>query len=144
MQVRVEVETCENLRTLNPSGLPSKMGSGGSYGFVEKVVDGITVTVNSVLVILHSHVFTASFQVRYSFESYLALTVSKLLFQYRSLILKICSPLPLDVAHRPGIEEPHVVQDRPADDADQGHGQGTGTYDVCLTESSPQKSHKFL
>ena len=70
LQVRVEVETCENLRTLNPSGLPSKMGSGGSYGFVEKVVDGITVTVNSVLVILHSHVFTASFQVRYSFESY--------------------------------------------------------------------------
>ena len=70
MQVRVEVETCENLRTLNPSGLPSKMGSGGSYGFVEKVVDGITVTVNSVLVILHSHVFTASFQVRYSFENY--------------------------------------------------------------------------
>ena len=66
LQVRVEVETCENLRTLNASGLPSKsssMGSGGSYGFVEKVVDGITVTVNSVLVILHSHVFTASFQV---------------------------------------------------------------------------------
>ena len=64
MQVRVEVETCENLRTLNPSGHPHKqLGSGGSYGFVEKVVDGITVTVNSVLVILHSHVFTASFQV---------------------------------------------------------------------------------
>ena len=59
------METCENLRTLNASGLnpKSSMGSGGSYGFVEKVVDGITVTVNSVLVILHSHVFTASFQV---------------------------------------------------------------------------------
>ena len=59
----MEVETCENLRTLNPSGHPRSLGSGGSYGFVEKVVDGITVTVNSVLVILHSHVFTASFQV---------------------------------------------------------------------------------
>ena len=59
----MEVETCENLRTLNATQLPSKLQSGGSYGFVEKVVDGITVTVNSVLVILHSHVFTASFQV---------------------------------------------------------------------------------
>ena len=72
LQVRVEVETCENLRTLNASGLnpKSSMGSGGSYGFVEKVVDGITVTVNSVLVILHSHVFTASFQARTQLDCY--------------------------------------------------------------------------
>ena len=64
----MEVETCENLRPGAGAG-----GAGGSskipaqtphqYGFADKVVDGITVTVNSVLLTLHSHVFTASFQV---------------------------------------------------------------------------------
>eukprot|EP00095_Tigriopus_kingsejongensis_P003689 maker-scaffold11_size778918-snap-gene-6.50 protein:Tk03689 transcript:maker-scaffold11_size778918-snap-gene-6.50-mRNA-1 annotation:"uhrf1-binding protein 1-like protein" len=64
-EVRVEVETCENLRPVNPSAKSATAaggGGGGHYGFVEKVVDGITVNVNSVILILKSHVFTASFQ----------------------------------------------------------------------------------
>jgi len=70
LQVKIEVETCEELRS--PSKPADKKGSsksssssssGGQYGFADKVVDGVTVTVNSVHVVLRSKVFTASFQV---------------------------------------------------------------------------------
>jgi len=67
-QVRVEVETCEELRPMNPSdrGKSGKAAhSSGQYGFADKVVDGVTVTVNSVMLTLHSKVFTASFQVNH-------------------------------------------------------------------------------
>ena len=60
----MEVETCENLRNVTPGkGLGAAAGGGGHYGFAEKVVDGITVNVNSVILVLKSKVFTASFQV---------------------------------------------------------------------------------
>ena len=71
-QVHVEVETCENLRSsAAESGVtgsakkskPPSYASGGQYGFVDKVVDGVTVTVNSVILTMRSRVFTASFQV---------------------------------------------------------------------------------
>ena len=39
--------------------------SGSAYGFSDKVIDGITVTVNSVILTLVSRVFTASIQVRH-------------------------------------------------------------------------------
>ena len=62
-QVRVEVETCEDLRPINANaskaGLPT---SGSAYGFSDKVVDGITLTVNSVILTLKSRAFIASFQ----------------------------------------------------------------------------------
>ncbi|XP_059079286.1 bridge-like lipid transfer protein family member 3B isoform X2 [Tigriopus californicus] len=62
-EVRVEVETCENLRSVNPNAKSATAaGGGGHYGFVEKVVDGITVNVNSVILVMKSHVFEASFQ----------------------------------------------------------------------------------
>ena len=66
-QVRVEVETCENLRPMannsNAKGMAASYASGGQYGFSDKVVDGITLTVNSVILTLKSHAFIASFQV---------------------------------------------------------------------------------
>lgn len=63
-EVRVEVETCEDLRPMNvQSRMPSSYASGGQYGFSDKVVDGITLTVNSVLLTLKSRAFIASFQV---------------------------------------------------------------------------------
>ena len=66
MQVRVEVETCEELRPMNTNqkgGMAASYASGGQYGFSDKVVDGITLTVNSVLLTLKSRAFIASFQV---------------------------------------------------------------------------------
>ena len=62
----MEVETCENLRPMNNSnakGMAASYASGGQYGFSDKVVDGITLTVNSVILTLKSHAFIASFQV---------------------------------------------------------------------------------
>ena len=43
--------------------------SGSAYGFSDKVIDGITVTVNSVILTLVSRVFTASIQVRWQIRS---------------------------------------------------------------------------
>ena len=66
LQVRVEVETCEELRPMNTNqkgGMAASYASGGQYGFSDKVVDGITLTVNSVLLTLKSRAFIASFQV---------------------------------------------------------------------------------
>ncbi len=66
-QVRVEVETCENLRpptSADRRGKAASYATGGQYGYVDKVVDGVTVTVNSVILTLKSRVFTASFQVQ--------------------------------------------------------------------------------
>jgi len=64
-EIRVSLETCEELRTGDPSikpGLIPPAGSAGAYGFTDKVVDGITVSVNLVYVTLSSLAFTASFQ----------------------------------------------------------------------------------
>jgi hypothetical protein len=63
-EVRVEVETCEDLRTMtgNQKGMAASYASGGAYGFADKVLDGITLTVNSVILTLKSHAFIASFQ----------------------------------------------------------------------------------
>ena len=63
-EVHVEVETCEDLRQTSPAGsgkIPS-YATGGPYGYGDKVVDGITVAINSVVLTLKSHAFIASFQ----------------------------------------------------------------------------------
>ena len=63
-EVHVEVETCEDLRQTSSAGsskIPS-YATGGPYGYGEKIVDGITVTINSVVLTLKSHAFIASFQ----------------------------------------------------------------------------------
>jgi hypothetical protein len=51
------------MNTNQKGGMAASYASGGQYGFSDKVVDGITLTVNSVLLTLKSRAFIASFQV---------------------------------------------------------------------------------
>lgn len=59
-EVLVEVETCEQLRP--PSNSKPSYSSGGRYGFSDRVVDGMKVVINSVVVNFQSASFVASFQ----------------------------------------------------------------------------------
>ena len=67
-EVVVEMETCADLRT--PSGesegggggMP-QMPAGGKYGFIDRVIDGIFLSINSIHVRLKSEAFNASIQV---------------------------------------------------------------------------------
>lgn len=62
-EVHIEVETCEDLRDLSSSqGLSSHTGP-TKYSFIHKVIDGITVTVNTVSVTFKSPAFIASVKV---------------------------------------------------------------------------------
>ncbi|KAK4300724.1 hypothetical protein Pmani_027100 [Petrolisthes manimaculis] len=61
-EVQVEMETCQELRSQASHTVMPLYSSGGGYGFVDKVSDGMTVTVNAVLVTFPSHAFHASFQ----------------------------------------------------------------------------------
>lgn len=69
-EVNITVETCESARTdTGTAGLQSLTASQGKYSFIHKVVDGITIIVNTVNVKFKSPVFTASVQVsRIAFE----------------------------------------------------------------------------
>ncbi|CAL4126349.1 unnamed protein product, partial [Meganyctiphanes norvegica] len=58
--VHVVMESSETLRSQGQSLLPS-YASGGKYGYTEKVIDGITVNINSVTINFNSHAFNASF-----------------------------------------------------------------------------------
>lgn len=66
-EVNISVETCENARsegdtptTATQSSLSAPMGK---YSFIHKVIDGITVVVNTVNINLKSPAFVASVQV---------------------------------------------------------------------------------
>lgn len=61
-EVQIEVETCEDLRSMSVQGGLSAMG-GGRYSFIHKVIDGMTVAVNTVLVTFRSPAFVASLQI---------------------------------------------------------------------------------
>lgn len=62
-EVHIDVETCEDLRsTSSPQGISSYAGP-AKYSFIHKVIDGITVAVNTVLVTFKSPAFIASVQV---------------------------------------------------------------------------------
>ena len=61
-EVQVAMETCDELRPMAAS--QPAYASGGRYGFSDKVIDGMTVTVNSCCVLFKSHAFEASVQVR--------------------------------------------------------------------------------
>lgn len=61
-EVQVEMETCQELRSQTSSSPLPSYSSGGKYGFTDKVIDGMTVTVNSVLITFSSHAFHATFQ----------------------------------------------------------------------------------
>lgn len=63
-EVRIEVVTCEELRTTGSSqGLSSYAGA-AKYNFIHKVIDGITVDVNTVFVTFKSPAFTSTVEVR--------------------------------------------------------------------------------
>ncbi|XP_053673810.1 bridge-like lipid transfer protein family member 3A [Anopheles nili] len=62
-EVNITVETCEIARSGTPTaGLSSLAVPQGKYSFIHKVIDGITIVVNTVNVNLKSPAFTASVQ----------------------------------------------------------------------------------
>lgn len=62
-EVYIEVETCEELRSMSTQlGLSSYSGN-AKYSFINKVIDGMTVSVNTVQVTFKSPAFIASVQV---------------------------------------------------------------------------------
>ncbi|XP_062931477.1 bridge-like lipid transfer protein family member 3B isoform X1 [Cynocephalus volans] len=61
-KVIMEMSTCEEPRTPNgPSPIATASGQ-SEYGFAEKVVEGITVSVNSIIIRIGSKAFNASFE----------------------------------------------------------------------------------
>ena len=73
-----------NANASKAGGLPT---SGSTYGFSDKVVDGITLTVNSVILTLKSRAFIASFQVRFTSFKILVFTHGNLQCLFNSRIL---------------------------------------------------------
>ncbi|GFU78526.1 UHRF1-binding protein 1-like [Trichonephila clavipes] len=70
-EVVVEMKTCEDLRPPTPMTNEASYKSGGKYGFSDRVIDGMTVVVNSVIINFSSPAFQASFQLsRVVLESY--------------------------------------------------------------------------
>lgn len=62
-EIRVKIETCEDIRGPGGgAGMAMPQQPLGAYGFSQKVVDGISMSVNLVHVTLTSLAFTASFQ----------------------------------------------------------------------------------
>ncbi|KAL0134373.1 hypothetical protein PUN28_001277 [Cardiocondyla obscurior] len=62
-EVHIDVETCEDLRSMSsPQGISSYAGP-AKYSFIHKVIDGITVAVNTVLITFKSPAFIASVQI---------------------------------------------------------------------------------
>ncbi|KAL3266104.1 hypothetical protein HHI36_010290 [Cryptolaemus montrouzieri] len=63
-EVNITVETCEELRSTSAQGgLSDYALAPGKYGYINKVIDGITVTVNHVNVLFNSPAFTATIQI---------------------------------------------------------------------------------
>ncbi|KAK9711777.1 N-terminal region of Chorein or VPS13 [Popillia japonica] len=63
-EVNIIVETCEELRTMpEQAGVPTPTAVPGKYSFIHKVIDGITVNVNTVNITFNSPAFTANVQI---------------------------------------------------------------------------------
>ncbi|XP_017786944.1 PREDICTED: UHRF1-binding protein 1-like isoform X2 [Nicrophorus vespilloides] len=60
-EVKIIVETCEELRTNTPSAAAAPVP--GKYSFIHKIIDGITINVNKVIVIFKSPAFTANIEI---------------------------------------------------------------------------------
>uniref|UniRef100_A0A2C9JX98 Uncharacterized protein n=1 Tax=Biomphalaria glabrata TaxID=6526 RepID=A0A2C9JX98_BIOGL len=115
-EVILEAETCEQPR---PPNTQSQQSQGGKYGFVDRVMDGIYIHVNSVVVKLHSHMFHASLQKLFAVFLYASkgrlmpeLTFKAGLFK-TSALFKTCLKrsslsygLPLYVIGHPGSSSP--------------------------------------
>lgn len=66
-EVHITVETCEFGRTESGvAGLQTLSAPQGKYSFIHKVIDGITIVVNTVIVNFKSPAFTASVQVKHT------------------------------------------------------------------------------
>ncbi|XP_048728642.1 bridge-like lipid transfer protein family member 3B isoform X4 [Ostrea edulis] len=61
-EVELEIETCDNPRPPNSPAHVASYRTGGKYGFVDRVIDGMYVHINSVLVKFLSKKFHASLQ----------------------------------------------------------------------------------
>ncbi|KAK3581543.1 hypothetical protein CHS0354_031884 [Potamilus streckersoni] len=61
-EVVLEIETCDNPRKANSPAQTASYRTGGKYGLVDKVIDGIYVHINAVTVNLRSKKFNASLQ----------------------------------------------------------------------------------
>lgn len=57
------MSTCSELRQSSPGFKPPTYATGGRYGFIDKVIDAITVRVNSLIIDFKSPAFEASLQV---------------------------------------------------------------------------------
>lgn len=72
-EVTIEAETCEDFREVAKFRAANKVNlnqEAGSYGFINKVIDGITLSINSVNVQFRSAIFSASFELtRITIES---------------------------------------------------------------------------
>ena len=62
-EVVLEIETCDTPRPPNSPAHVASYRSGGKYGFVDRVIDGMYVHINSVVVKFISRKFHASLQV---------------------------------------------------------------------------------
>lgn len=67
-EVELEIETCDTPRPPNSPAHVASYRSGGKYGFVDRVIDGMYVHINSVLVKFISRKFHASLQVIKTFK----------------------------------------------------------------------------
>ncbi|KAI7690455.1 hypothetical protein SSS_06334 [Sarcoptes scabiei] len=74
-EVVIEISTCENFRkngseTSKANPLLNQIEQQGSYGFTQKVIDGISLIINSVNIQFISKIFSASFELtRINIES---------------------------------------------------------------------------
>lgn len=62
-EVQIQVETCEELRSMSAQQGLSNLGTAAKYNFINKVIDGMTISVNSVSIMFTSPAFTASVQI---------------------------------------------------------------------------------
>lgn len=65
--MNVEIETCENLRDVS---LQEAVQQTGKYNTIHRIVDGMSINVNTVSIQFSSQTFVASIQVRFCFHMF--------------------------------------------------------------------------
>ena len=73
-EVVIHGEICEDFRQEMHTGIAQKLAqeSTSSYGFIQKIIDGITLNINAVNVQFKSDIFNASIEVCVMFFSYVS------------------------------------------------------------------------
>lgn len=62
-EVKIEIETCEELRSMSFQQGLSQVANNAKYSFIHKVIDGMTIHVNSVAITFNSRAFIAKVQI---------------------------------------------------------------------------------